>query len=432
MKKRKFIPLKDILAIIVIVLSGYHSSAQTNWVRCSSGLPDSQVVVRLSRIGTTLYAGLKKSGVYSSIDNGNSWQSLPAHSAFTQTTSGGIASIDTFLFVGQIGKGVLRTTLHGHSWTFVNSGLSNYSIQDLIAENGTLYAATYGGGVFYSSDLGESWNNLFANSGLDDLKVFSLASNSTMIFAGTQGTNSIPDTGVAYRGTIGGNAWTRINEGFIRNGVHLEQVFSMAANDSLVFAGTDDVGLFRSTDYGGHWNPVGGFWGDVQCIRIAGSVVYYGTSYGGVFRSLDAGQTWASDNAGLSFGNMTLPFLVNDFVLSGNTIYAATDLGIFKQSIPDQSTATLDVNFENDVSFTCFPNPFFTSTTFQFNLSYSDVVSLKIFDASGSEIGILLNNKMPAGMHTNDFDGSCLTAGTYVAVLQSNKQTEIIKFVKSN
>ena len=47
----------------------------------------------------------------------------------------------------------------------------------------TLYAGTYGGGVFKSTNGGASWSA--ANSGLTNLDVYALAINPTMLYAGT-------------------------------------------------------------------------------------------------------------------------------------------------------------------------------------------------------------------------------------------------------
>jgi hypothetical protein len=47
----------------------------------------------------------------------------------------------------------------------------------------TLYAGTYGGGVFKSTNGGTTWSAF--NTGLTNLDVYALAINSTMLYAGT-------------------------------------------------------------------------------------------------------------------------------------------------------------------------------------------------------------------------------------------------------
>lgn len=66
---------------------------------------------------------------------------------------------------------------------------------------------------------------------------FLLAYNSKYLFAGTAGINkTMPDTGVAFVTPFGGDSWQTINNGFVRNGAHLEGVSAMCANDFVVFA----------------------------------------------------------------------------------------------------------------------------------------------------------------------------------------------------
>ncbi len=406
-------------------------NAQTNWTRCSEGLPAGKTVLSLAHIGEVLFAGTDKAGVYRSGDNGDSWQTMPPHNSFTQTQTWSMASIDTFLFAGQRGNGILRTSLNGASWTLMNNGLSNKVVQDLIAVGDTLYAATYGGGVFYSADLGGSWSVLHNSAGMEDHKVFSLAANSTTLYAGTAGINTIPDTGVAYRTPFGDTEWTRINEGFIRNGVHLEGVFAMDAVDTLVFAGTDDVGLFRSTDNGDNWVPVGGYWGDIHAIKIAGQAVYYGTSYGGTFRSLDAGQTWAANNTGFAFGNTTLPYLVKDFLVSGPVIYAASDIGVFKQTVPGLvSGAGALQPVPEQATLSSFPNPFSTHIAFDCYFPSKGFVSLHLYNAVGKVIRTIFQGELPAGTQRLDFDGTGLENGCYYAVLKTPQHVVIQDIVR--
>jgi photosystem II stability/assembly factor-like uncharacterized protein len=346
--------------LLLFSFSQFLLFSQGPWTRCSNGLPSNQVL-SMTRSGLYLFAGTDKGGVFRSADGGANWTSTPTHTSLTQQQAWSMASIDTFIFAGLRGGGVLRSSVNGSSWTVCNNGITKKIIQDLMVVNNKIYAASYGGGVYVSSDMGSSWTVLYNNAGLDDVKEYALASNSNMLFLGTAGVNTtMPDTGVAFRTPHNGQVWELINNGFIRNGAHLESVFSMDANDNLVFAGTDDVGIFRSTDQGTTWNPVGSYNGDIHAIKIAGTSVYYGTSYGGVYTSADQGLTWSANNSGLSFGGTTIPFLVKDFLVSGNTIYAATDIGVFRQTLPAGSVGLNKVAGEEQPAFS--PNPFTEGT----------------------------------------------------------------------
>jgi len=61
------------------------------------------------------------------------------------------------LFAGTYAGGLFRSSNQGESWTALNTGLSGQSVQALVAVGTNLFAGTDGGGVFRSNDQGESW-----------------------------------------------------------------------------------------------------------------------------------------------------------------------------------------------------------------------------------------------------------------------------------
>ena len=60
-----------------------------------------------------------------------------------------------------------------------------------------------------------------------------------------------------------------------------------------------------------------------------------------------------------------------------------------------------------------YPNPFNPSTAIQFSIPKTDFVSLKIYDVLGNEISELINEIVPAGEHTINFNAGSLTSGIY-------------------
>jgi hypothetical protein len=276
--------------------------------------------------------------------------------------------------------------------------------------------ATYGGGIFYSTNLGDSWNALYNNKGMEDHYAYALANNTNYLYAGTRGIAGLPDTGVAYRSMIGGSDWFRVNSGFIRNGAHLDSVFSLDANDSLVYAGTDDVGFYRSDNNGDDWKQVDSNTGDIHAIKLVGQNVYYGTVWGGVHSSFDNGKTFAPNNLGLKFGPTSIPYLVKDFLVMDTVIYAATDIGVFRQAIPNIITSVTSPAIENNF-LAVYPNPFKTNTNIKYSIAHSQNVSLSIYDYMGREMKTLINNYIEAGPHFYSFDAGNISAGIYIVKL---------------
>ena len=60
-----------------------------------------------------------------------------------------------------------------------------------------------------------------------------------------------------------------------------------------------------------------------------------------------------------------------------------------------------------------YPNPFNPSTKIHFSLAVDSKVSLKVFDALGQEVSILINTDLVAGAHNVDFNAASINTGVY-------------------
>jgi trimeric autotransporter adhesin len=60
-----------------------------------------------------------------------------------------------------------------------------------------------------------------------------------------------------------------------------------------------------------------------------------------------------------------------------------------------------------------YPNPFNPVTKIDFDLPFDSKVSIKLYDISGREIKILVNETKQAGYYTTEFNGSNISSGTY-------------------
>ncbi|HVN49416.1 MAG TPA: T9SS type A sorting domain-containing protein [Bacteroidota bacterium] len=159
----------------------------TNWSPVDSGLT-SIYIQTLAVSGSNLYAGTTYNGVFLSTNNGTTWAQVDSGMTDTMVTS--LAVIGTSIFAGTNSGGVFLTTNNGISWSAVDSGLTNARIQALtVSSNGTnsgnIFAGTNGGGVFLSTNNGTSWNAI--DNGLTNPFISVLAASSTTLYAGTYG-----------------------------------------------------------------------------------------------------------------------------------------------------------------------------------------------------------------------------------------------------
>jgi photosystem II stability/assembly factor-like uncharacterized protein len=116
----------------------------------------------------------------------------------------------------------------------------------------------------------------------------------TVLFVGTY------ENGI-FRSTNDGLNWTSVSTGLPNKPVQAISVSSNATGGSYIFAATD-VGVYLSTNNGTTWTYVsaGIPHPAISSLALSGTKLFAGTG-GGVFLSTDNGATWRGVNTGLPF-----------------------------------------------------------------------------------------------------------------------------------
>jgi hypothetical protein len=76
-----------------------------------------------------------------------------------------------------------------------------------------------------------------------------------------------------------------------------------------------------------------------------------------------------------------------------------------------------------------YPNPFNPATTISFSLPRKSFVSLKVFDALGREVAILLADELSAGTYARQWNPASLASGVYFYRLQAGSFSETRKLI---
>ena len=267
-----------------------------------------------------VYAGTDD-GVYVSTDNAATWSFLGLHNEYVHA----IAIDGSTLYAGTDGHGIYVSTNNGTSWNAASNGLPDNAevFSLLITPSGILagVTSTFGfntGGVFRSTTQGNAWVAI----GLPTSQVYSLVSQGSNIFAGTEyGASFSPDQA---------NSWFYIRQGLPISDPVTAHVYAVATNGSIVLAGTEN-GVYYSTNAGAQWNATNLTNIDVLSLLIYGNLFFAGTT-DGVYISSDNGLTWTL--AGLS------GHYVYALAAKSNYLFAGTDDGIYLSTTNGASWAS--------------------------------------------------------------------------------------------
>ncbi len=76
-----------------------------------------------------------------------------------------------------------------------------------------------------------------------------------------------------------------------------------------------------------------------------------------------------------------------------------------------------------------YPNPFNPKTNIGLRIADFGFVSLKVYDITGKEVAVLVNQEMSAGVYNVDFDASNLSSGTYFYSMETAGFRDVKKMV---
>jgi hypothetical protein len=176
--------------------------------------------------------------------------------------------------------------------TWVQVGLPNEAISDLIiANNGVYYAATkgYHHGIFKSVDRGITWTAI--NNGLGNLEVGGIDVSDVIpdhIVAATEGGLWLTNDGGAH--------WQLCDSIPYRDESFVDVSFVPGDASKIVAVGVANYGAFITYDAGRTWSGTYDHWRNMSflqvCISAKPTPLIYLFSYVAGYRSNDLGKSW--------------------------------------------------------------------------------------------------------------------------------------------
>ena len=279
---------------------------------------------------TTLYAAAEYGEIFKSMDSGVTWRALNTSVAMEQVNRIVIDPTNPTTLYAATQGGLFKSTDGGETWS---NDLKHYGFNTVMIDPvtpSTIYAIPYMGPIFKSVDTGKNWSPLTATPqlGQDPAFVFTLAIDPTMpttLYAGT--------IYGLYKSTDGGVSWNGINSGFKAGMTHYG-IFLLGMDQitpTTLYAGLDND-LYKSTDGGENWSVIttSGLPSNSRIFRIidpTNSSTLYAEMKEGLFESRDGGANWYPLNTGLPGTNIAL--LAIDPSMPNKLYLGASGHGLF-------------------------------------------------------------------------------------------------------
>ncbi len=269
-----------------------------NWTKSGQGVTDPFILTLTTGKDGAIYAGTFRGGVFRSRDQGKSWQAI--NSGLKHLEIKALLAINHGVYAGT-NDGVYR--LAADRWSVVTTGLDDILVHALaLSADGTLFAGTSGKGVLRFKPQSTGWvrerQGLKDHEGMTEnfIRVLTIDSDGG-IYAGTF------DGGVFWS-TDGGVTWRPISRALPNDSIR-----GIVFNNRGLFVATGH-GIFRTNDKGRQWVPLnkGLTSMAIQVLIESGAGVFFVGTSDGAFRSDDDGRTWNPINQGLEGGEAPAPF----------------------------------------------------------------------------------------------------------------------------
>ncbi|MCH8068519.1 MAG: T9SS type A sorting domain-containing protein [Candidatus Marinimicrobia bacterium] len=368
---------------------------------------------------------------------------------------------------------IRKSTDYGETWNVIGdstNGLPDAQVWSLVIDANSdpdsriLYAASYGNGIYKTTDGSVSWFSV--NNGLginrDISRIVIDPANSNILYVGIEAYDENYDgnwtsvQGGIYKTSDGGQNWIRIDTNPPQPSV--SDLAINPTNPDIIYSATREMydhsqqimyrgGVYKSTDGGNNWIELSSGFGDNENLNVGTlainpqnpEIIYAGTfdrlyhdecSGRGIFKSTNGGVTWTPINSGLSnFNTNIITIDPSDHSrLYLGTLGNGAFIGI------DDVLTNIDDQYENEIQIPekfyieqNYPNPFNPRTTISYQLPKSSFVNLSIYNVTGQLVETMVSEYKDVGYHSVIWDASGVGSGLYFYRIEAGEYTETKK-----
>jgi photosystem II stability/assembly factor-like uncharacterized protein len=409
MKKHFFIPLISTYLCISI-------NVTAQWIAVDS---IESAVLNISTSGGKLFVCSATSGIYISADSGVTFN--PSNNGLANLNTRVIRTKDSLLILGT-NQSIYKSIDLGTTWILSSNGVpanTGSNVEDIIFKGDSILVATYGNGIFCSTDYCQNWFTL--NNGFTDLYRSCLFVNGNRLFTGTK----FGGSGI-YISDDNGLSWVPKNNGvptMFGNPNKYVDITAFTNIGPTIFASTLGGNILKSEDNGENWNILANPNNYQWTIFSSGWTLLAGHDGVGVSRSDDSGNSWNFENEGL--------ISINDkdirtFCILGSYIYTGGwSQKVFRRPV-NEIISGIQENHERK-NIVVYPNPGTEHLIIESGLQVSGS-QFTFYSIEGKPI----IHEFLKGLKTI-LDSHFLQPGTYIwQVEYQNKIIETGKWIKPN
>lgn len=275
--------------------------------------------------------------------------------------------------------------------------------------------------VFKTTDAGNTWAVSSTLTGQLEGGLYFFDQNTGFVAGDNDKVNITTD---------GGTTWNNITV----NNVPLDYLGNDSeeaaiVNDNTAFIVGPNI-IFKTTDRGNTWNytTIPDMGEDSVFVSISfydESLGYICESGGVIYKTTDGGNTWEKD---ITYKDKYVIF-TSQFNNKGELFFGTSNGNIVKWKSSSVDVEDNDVKINSYSLEQNYPNPFNPATTISFKIAEQGFVILKVYDILGREAATVINEELPAGSHSVNFNASELTSGIYFYTLKSGNFSSTQKMV---
>lgn len=417
---------QNLTILLVIIVFAIANSLMIEDCRCQWVVQNSGITANLYDVKfTNRYTGWAcgENGILLKTTNsGNDWINVPNPTTGMGKILNKITLVDAnvFYFVGAHST-YIKTTNGGANWIIIRNGpwgssMGFTSVFFLNKDTGwacgnqRILRTTNGGLIFDSTGL--NWGSLS--------DVYFKDFNNGLICG----------DGVVFKSTDGGMNWINTN---VPTGGHYYPFAKLAVrNNQYVWIAGGSSPVYHSSNFGSTWDSIGAINSYppsvMYCVSFSSMLTgFAGGTYGYLYKTIDGGHTWNKQNTGTDQRFWGAMHCHNDSVVwgvggAGKIMFTTTGGTTYIQYLNTETPSQFKL-YQN------YPNPFNPSTNISYDIPKDVFVTIKIYDISGREIKILVNEYIRAGRYIIGFNASGLSSGIYFCKIIAGNYIETKRMV---